>query len=291
MDLSTMATNRWKDGRTLTTSLTISTAKATAGLDDFFAPVIGPEETLDLSMPLVLCERKLRWNRQQVEARDLEHRQQVEELSRLLTRRDKLTRSVAETLINTRRVCLGLYGDDELVALGLDGTVARDATNVLRQGRKAWLRLSQRGGMESPDWVDVEIDLGSLAQSLRRDTDVLDRLLDEIGEKRRLVEATASAKRAALRDFDLSYLLIARSAEAAYRMAGMDDEAERARPPRRRGSSGSDGGPEGSDAAAVSDDAEPDDAEPDVTSPDGTSPDGATIHPVDAVAGEPAPGP
>jgi hypothetical protein len=225
-----------RTGLDLEASLEISAAHAAEGLAELFAPVIGPDESFDLTALFTLRNRKLRHCREQLAATDLEHRDQVEELTRLIHQRDALAKSLGDKLVNLRRVCLGLTDETELVRLGLAGAVSQDPVVVYRQGQKAWMRF-QKPGLElrSPEWMDVRIRPETLVTALGTDVQELSTHLAEISRQRRRVQTAAAARRRADEDFDRCYQLIGRSTAADYRMAGLEAEAERVRPPRRRG--------------------------------------------------------
>ncbi len=236
MDVSTMATTTVRKGLEFEASIEIVTPQAAEGLADFYAPVIKPDEAFDLTALFVLNGRKLRHCREQVVEADLEHRTQVETLTRLQGERDALTSSLGNRLVRIRRVCLGLYDEKELVRLGLDGTVSNNAVAVYRQGQKTWRRLLQSNLELKPPELEIEpMDLGPFIEALGSDVKSLGTLLLEIGKQRRKVQVAAAVKGKALAEFERCYVLIGANTESAYRMADLDAEAARARPTRRRG--------------------------------------------------------
>lgn len=234
MELSIKATRTVKEGLRLEASLEITTAQAAEGLAEFFAPVIGPDETFDLTALFVLKNRKLRWSREQVVTADLAHREQVEILSELLTGRDALAKSLGGKLVDLRRVCLGLFDEEELIRLGLGGAVSQDPVVIHRQGQKAWLRFQNLEQLKTPKWLEVEVKVETLVSGLGTDVQALGEKLTEISKQQRRVEKAAAVRRKAAADFDRNHQLIGSSTETDYRMAGLDDEADRARSSRRR---------------------------------------------------------
>lgn len=236
MNLSIKTTRSVRTGLDLEASLELTAEHAAAGLAEFFAPVIEPDETFDLTAFFTLRNRKLRHSREQFATADLEHREQTEELTRLIQQRDALAKSLGDKLVKLRRVCLGLTDEAQLVRFGLAGAVSQDPVIVYRQGQKVWTRF-KKPDMEirSPEWMDVQIRNESLVEALGTDVQALSTLLIDISRQRRRVQKAAAARRKADEDFDRCYQLIGGSTEADYRMAGLEADAERVRPLQRRG--------------------------------------------------------
>ncbi len=74
----------------------------------------------------------------------------------------------------------------------------------------------------------------ALVGPLDEDVKVLDTTLDDIAEQRRRVQNASKEKNEAFGEFKTNYLHIGRSTEDAYRMVGLDAEADRVRPSIRR---------------------------------------------------------
>jgi hypothetical protein len=99
--------------------------------------------------------------------------------------------------------------------------------------------------------------------------------LTEISRQRRRGQKAAAARRQADEDFDRCYQLIGRSTAADYHMAGLEAEAERVRPPRRRGGREvEDEEPvdETGDDSETEPDARTGDVEPTIRTPEGRRP-------------------
>ena len=281
MELSVMATRSVKSGMPLEASLEVSLPEAGDRLRAFYAPVLKPDETIDLTSTLDLNLRKLRWCREQVIEADLNHQAALERLSELLHQRTDMTSTVGGKLVRLRRICLGLFDEEELLRLGLDGTVAQDSTLVYRQGQKVVWRFRQPDlELASSTLPQIKVEVSELAEALAGDVKSFGELLHEIDLQRRRVQRAAARKRQAIEDFDFNYLHVGRITESCYFMAGMDDEAQRARPSVRRSGRGQDAEEQPPEEEPQPDDApaeDPppaDDAEPE---PDpGPSPDGET---------------
>ncbi len=140
-------------------------------------------------------------------------------------------------------LCLGLLEDEELKEWGLDGAVAQDPVAVLRQGQKAQHNFEQPDldEIESPEWMAIKVHAEPIVQALESNVKELDLTIQEIARQRRRIEEAAAEKGQAFKEFDKNYLLIGRSTEASFRMAGMDEAADRARPSTRRLAAGEDG--------------------------------------------------
>ncbi len=132
MDLSLKATKLIKSGRDLEGTLSVNLDKLKDRMGEFFAPVIEPEESFDLSAQFVLHHRKMKHCRDRVAGADLDHQDEIKELSRLLRLRGATSQSLSGQLVSLRRACHGFVGDEKLDEWGLDGAVSQDAETIMR---------------------------------------------------------------------------------------------------------------------------------------------------------------
>ena len=216
-------------------TMTLNLPKAQTGLESFYSPVSAPGEGTDVMAPFVLQRQKMKWCREQVVETDIHHQVAVGKLLKFIKRRDSLTSSLGGKLVDVRRICLGLLEEDEFSEVGLDGAVSQDPVTVLRQGRKVRLAFGQPGlELTSPSWVKAKIEVDWMLDDLVENVDALDAMIDQVAMQNRIVQAAAAARRQAVEDFDENHLLVGRSVEACFRMAGMKEEADRVRMASRR---------------------------------------------------------
>ena len=235
MKLSVQATRKEKLGLALESSLTINQPAAEEGLGIFFMPVAKPDQTIDLTTPFVLRRDKMRWCRERVTTADLAHQIELGKQAKLFKQRDELTRSLGVKLVKMRSTGSGLLDEGEFAEIGLVGPVSNDPTTVHRQGRKVLLGFAQKGQqLESPGWQAVGITAEPLIAGIATNVEALGKVLEAIAEQKRLVQGAAAARERAFAEFNTNYLLIGRWTEASLRMAGLDMEADRARPSVRR---------------------------------------------------------
>ncbi len=217
--------------------------QAAVGLAEFFAPVTDPEEAVDFTAPLARYRRKMAHCREKVVEADYAHQDQLRIQAKLFRHRTELSSALSNKLVRLRRLCLGLLQDEELKEWGLDGAVAQDPVAVLRQGQKAQRNFQQPDldEIESPEWMAIKVHAEPIVQALESNVRDLDLTIQEIARQRRRIEDAAAEKGQAFTEFDTNYLLIGRSTEACFRMGGMDEAADRARPSTRRLAAGADG--------------------------------------------------
>ena len=264
MQLSVQATRKEKLGIALETTLAVNGPKAESGLRTFYFPVAKPDVTVDFATPFVLQHDKMRWCRERMVEADLKHQFEIGVQTALFARRKTLVLSVGGKLVNLRRTCGGLLEEAEFAEIGLVGPVSQDPVTLARQGRKVLLGFARRGQeLKSPVWLRVAIETESLLEGLASDVEALEKVIAEISQQLRLVQGAAAEREEAFADFDKNYVQIGRSAEAAFRMAGMDAEADRARLPSRRLSRG-----------------EPDESAPEAGAPEEPVPEAGSNEPV-----------
>lgn len=235
MQLSRQATRKIKLGRAIEATMELNQTKARTGLESFFHPVARADEPVDLMAPIVMQREKMTWCRELVVETDLAHQLELGKLAKYIAQRNSLSSEVSKKLVRIRRVGRGLLGEDEFVETGLDGAVSQDPEVIARQGKKVTLAFAQPGlELESSAWVRAKIEVEDLLDGLDADVEALEAVLGKVSLHRRRVEDTAEEKRQALDGFNESYLLIGRSTEACFRMAGMPAAAERVRTATRR---------------------------------------------------------
>jgi hypothetical protein len=234
MKLSIMVTRRVKLAMELEGALAVNADEALVGLGEFFLPVLD-DTPLDARTFLDGLRLKMAWWRGWLCDLDLAHQETVSERQSWRRRETVQAKSLYDRLVNMRRTTRGLLTEQDLLTLGLAGTVAQEPVKVLRQSEKTWKRFHKDDlKIESEEWPEVRAPLTALASRLEPDVEGLTKSVKEVRRARRKVWSAAARKRQAIKDFDRQYLWIAKTVEMLFRMAGLDEAADRVKPRSRR---------------------------------------------------------
>ena len=147
-------------------------------------------------------------------------------------RRDRAAREVRQLLLDLRQLYRAVYGKIKATEAGFERRIANDAKALLRQGERVYGRLSTpdawlHKGDEPARLRGLEVAPSTLAAQLETPLEQLRSALDEVTCERAKAQGTKVAKDRALRHFDDLYLLIVRMLVPAFRLAGMDELADR----------------------------------------------------------------
>lgn len=149
---------------------------------------------------------------------------------------DEATAALYREIVDLRRAVDLVGGQPALAKLGLKGITTREPLALCRVGDAVHTRLpalaselSTRRGLV----FDASAYLGPVAAATSR----LENAREAWVRKGRERDITLMDKLRAMSAFDTCYLSVARALEALFRLAGMDELADRVRPRRRRGPS------------------------------------------------------
>lgn len=230
-----MVTRRVKLATELEGALAVHGPAAAAGLDEFYAPVADDGTAVDAATHFELLRRKVAWWRERLTGLDLAHQEKLAELDELRGREAELAKTVYGLLVNLRRTSRGLLEEGDLVTLGLAGTVAQDPVTVARQAEKVLQRFQAgEAAVRSPAWPEAREMLAAMAGRLGPELKALAKTTKALKGAQRKVESAAARKRRGIKEFDRQYLWIAKTAEMLFRMAGLEDVADRVQPRVRR---------------------------------------------------------
>ncbi len=205
-------------------------------LAEVLNPLLQPEEVLpDFGLTLELYGRNLELHSRRMEDADEAHRQELTRFDRIRALRDELTDRLKERFLSLRSTCTGVLGESSLAPLGLDFNLAQEAKGVLAQSRIVRDRLRQSDIELVPErWFTGSLDPESMAQEFDDDVEALSTTLRELIDQQKKVDVALVAKSQAIDDHDKTFIPIARSLEAMFRVAGETELAERIRPTVRR---------------------------------------------------------
>ncbi|MEM7583547.1 MAG: hypothetical protein AAF560_09230 [Acidobacteriota bacterium] len=216
----------------------IRTQKGTVSeeLNQLFDGVLQEGEQMpDWGFVQELHARLLDRSNARVAAIDQEHRTNLADLGQARVARNRWAKGLQSRIRALRNLFRGTYGEEALGIVGLDQPPERKALAVLRQAGHIRERLrnpelalpdlpSGFPALEAaPHIADIEAAVASLEASLAA-----------IDQQRKVVDESLVSKRHELKQHQHQYMDVARNQEAYYRLAGLDDLAERIRPFARR---------------------------------------------------------
>ncbi len=129
----------------------------------------------------------------------------------------------------------GACGDEAAEELGFASRTSFQPGELHEQAEHLTARLSEPD-LELPTvrYRGVTLDASSLAEEMRPLVKDLGLALEDLGREERASEATKIARDEALIAYDRTFLWVARSAEALFKMANLPEVAKRVRPSTRR---------------------------------------------------------
>jgi hypothetical protein len=146
-------------------------------------------------------------------------------------RRAEATGGVYRKITDLRAVVRGAYGRDGVrELLWLDGPTPREPL-VLQRWTDRLLRVLGELPVELPPprWKGVELDLSGAAAELRGLADALERAVDDVDDRCRVIESRKREKYRALEVFDETVRGVAPALRGLYRLAGRPELADRVR--------------------------------------------------------------
>lgn len=119
--------------------------------------------------------------------------------------------------------------------MGVTGPTPRQPVALVSQIRETveFLR-SPKVATPTIELDGVQIDLTTVGTDLGSAADRLDTVLTNLAQARKNAQTSRVAKNKAIERYDREFLWIARTLEGYFRLAGMDELAERIRPSARR---------------------------------------------------------
>lgn len=236
---SKMITDRQAQGRRVSAAIEVHAGEAAASLERHVQSVIGESigaiEDLQLTLQRVFDTQLAR-----LVGADEAHLDSEREVVGPRTRRDAARDELYAALTEVRRLADALYGAGSLEPLGLMGPLSRRPEVLLRQARRAVMRLADPA-TPRPDklFATASIDESEWIERLAAPIEVLDQALAQVVFTRRRAESTLKAKNEALEVYDLAFGRTSRFMEALFDLSGLPSFASRLRPPvGRRGNAG-----------------------------------------------------
>jgi hypothetical protein len=208
-----------------------------ARLEQTLAPGLGSEAPGSGSSTADLIQRLGRTLQASIEALvEADHAHEIKKAGGRRVRREakEAAAMLYRELVDLRRVVDAVGGRVALVKVGLEGITTREPLALCRVGDAVHTRLpglaSELAGRRGLTF-DATAYVGPGAAATSR----LEVAREEWVREQRERDITLMHKLRAMSAFDTCYLSVARALEALFRLAGMDELADRVRPTRRRG--------------------------------------------------------
>jgi len=191
------------------------------------------EKMPDVALLLVLGGRLLGATTQQLVAADDAHERELADDAAPRERRDEAAQHIYDRLVDLRAALTGLYGPKTAEAAGLVSATPRDPVLLARFARGVVEALP---GLKFPGAriKGARLDLSEVTAELSTQLDALEASLKDVAREAREAEQTLGAKTAAAGAQARHQSGVASLLSGVFRLAGLDDLAERVRPTARR---------------------------------------------------------
>jgi len=243
--ISKMVTDRQKHADYLADALEKHAAQATSRFSDLVRPHLQEgEEIPDLVFFQELLQRHLAAVRRDLVAVDDLHHMEQKNDKEAREARDLAVSDLASLLARLRLTVKGVCGSDTCGrVLDLDGAVPRDPVVLQRYSRRVVERLEsgslaeQLSDKKSSILGGVSIDATSWVRFIEEPLGRLEQALKQLSREGRDTIESQLAKNTQMANYDRAYRSTARILENVCRFVGMDELAQKVRPPSHRRSS------------------------------------------------------
>jgi hypothetical protein len=257
---SKMITDRQAQGRQVSAAIGVHAGEAAASLERHVQSVIGESIEAIEEMQLTL-QRVFDAQLGSLVDTDEAHLDSEREAVGPRNRRDAARDELYSTLTEVRRLADALYGAGSLEPLGLTGPLSRRPEVLLRQARRAVMRLADPAAPRPEKlFATASVDEAEWTERLEPSIAALEQALEQVVFTRRRAESTLKAKNEALAVYDLAFGRTSRFMEALFDLSGLPSFASRLRSPVGRRGSG--GGGVATELPAVEPDTPADSGEP-----------------------------
>ncbi len=170
----------------------------------------------------------------EVQRTDKAHRVNKVKMSEMRRKRRKLVAGLTSRHRDLRSSFTGTYGKDALPLVGLDATPERRFLAVREQQLEILERLRDpelASRLPEPRGGQAALDLTALADAIETEILELEVAMEAIQRMQKQVDESLVVKRETLRQHRRLYVNVARIQESYYRLAGLDELADRIRSP------------------------------------------------------------
>lgn len=232
-----MTTDRHKSSLIVESSVSTHGELVAAKLAESAQGLPGDLNASDFLAVLLFLQALQADARRKLIATDKAHRDEIADDAGFREERDAATADLAGKILKLRDAFRSAFGPNKSKELGFDVRMARTPVAVLAQGLRLLANLNQpEKALPTSNTPGVSLDLESLVPALEAAVTRLQKALEDIAREKTEADATLVAKNLAMKEFDQTFLRVARTLEALYTLAGELDLAARVRPaPRRPG--------------------------------------------------------
>jgi hypothetical protein len=236
---SKMITDRQAQGRQVSAAIGVHAGEAAASLERHVQSVLGETIGAIEEMQLTL-QRVFDAQLGSLVDADEAHLDSEREAVGPRNQRDAARDELYGALTEVRRLADAIYGAGSLEPLGLTGPLSRRPEVLLRQARRAVMRLADPAAPRPEKlFATASVDEAEWIERLEPPIAALEQALEQVVFTRRRAESTLTAKNEALAVYDFAFGRTSRFMEALFDLSGLPSFASRLRPPvGRRGSGG-----------------------------------------------------
>ncbi len=231
-------TDRAKSAGSVVASIEAHAPAASASIVALFKRVLHRNETMpDVAFTLKLFGRLLKVDSDALVTADDAHEDEKADDAKPRDTRDESAAHVREACVHARDGLSTVYDEAVLKTLGMAAAppVVSDGLALVRWATTAATKLEDASiTLPKPAKRGVSIDRAALAEGIREKLPTLADAIKDVERERRELEATQTAKNAAMERNDKSFALVANVASAVLEAAGMPDQAAKVRPSERR---------------------------------------------------------
>ncbi|MEE8525437.1 MAG: hypothetical protein V3T72_15985 [Thermoanaerobaculia bacterium] len=160
------------------------------------------------------------------------HRRNAAEMSGYRKQRHAIVNRLLRGYRDLRNSVEGTYPEEALTVIGLEEQPIRRFVAVREQMPEVLERLRDpelQSRMPEPLAGHQALDFDHFAGAMAADIELLEGSMETIRQMQKILDESLLAKREALKDNRRTYLYLARIQEGYYRLAGLDDLADRIR--------------------------------------------------------------
>ncbi len=232
---STMVAARMKSSEIVLSALESHGRRMADVLGGKYSPHLEEGQSAPFDTQIQLFAKELiRLSTELREAERRNRRQKARE-TKARTRRDADVQQVNVKVGRVRRAFSGVFDEDQMAEIGLARRNARDSEVLLEQAATLVVNLEQPElELADAQLGGIDVDAPNLAADVKPSAESLRESLAELRREQRRTEVTQIAKNQAMKEFNHSFLWIARSVESLLQLAGLEEQAVRVRPSSRR---------------------------------------------------------
>ncbi len=230
----TAVTARIQSCRTVVWAIDTFGGRLVDELGPSFVPLLGEGQEMPFETQLELFKKRLILVRDQLVAADRAYRDQRAQETSFRGRRDAAVAEVNRDVVDLRAALTGVYTVEKLAELGFARRTPQLPEELSEQASYLAVRLSDPDLDLSGARFEFRVEASNLVASLTGSSATLVQAIEDLSREERKTEALKLAKDDALKEYNNSFLWIARAVESLLSLANLAEVARRVRPSTRR---------------------------------------------------------